>query len=236
MKKSIKKLVIVLILNLIIGILLTTQVMAYSFNMIATPSVTTIKEGETVTITLGIKDIDAGELGINTIETEIEYDSDIFEEVKQEDIKSKNNWSLTYNGGSNGGKILGIILSSGVKEDQNSIGEINLKLKTGIKATETTIKFTKITTNNGTELITNTDKEIKLTVGSANEKANEDKDDSKEKATNTEVSTNTKDITTATTIIPAAGVKTVMIIIGVSILAISTIVCILKIKKMKQIK
>ena len=228
MKKRLSLMTILLIF--VVVLLMGKEVMAYSFNMIATPSVTSIKEGETVTITLGIKDIDAGELGINTVETEIEYDSSIFEEVKQEDIKSKNNWSLTYNGG----KILGIILSSGVKEDQNNIGEINIKLKTGIEATETTIRFTKITTNNGTELITDTDKEIKLTVGNTKATTNAN-DDSKEEVTNTEVLNNSKDITTATTIIPAAGVKTIMIILGVSVLAASAIVCIFKIKKMKQI-
>ena len=63
-----------------------------SFNARITANQTEVKPGEEVTVTLSIYNIDMGNYGINTVETTIEYDKNIFEEVKDENIKSLNNW------------------------------------------------------------------------------------------------------------------------------------------------
>ena len=117
MKKHLKILFTIIILLLI---LLPTQVQADSFKFNATANKNNVQPGETVTITLNVSDINAGELGINTVEAYLEYDSTIFEEVTQSDIESLNNWSITYNEEETEykGKMLAVILQDGVTEDQ----------------------------------------------------------------------------------------------------------------------
>ncbi len=162
-KKTIEMLILILT---IIAILMPTHVNANSFKLNATANKNTIKEGETVTITLKLSNIDVGTLGINTVEGMISYDTNIFEEITQASFTSLNNWSLTYNGEETEykGKILGVILASGVTEDQE-IGKIKLKVKENVSFQETSIFIKNITTNDGEELIKDTDKEIKLKVG-----------------------------------------------------------------------
>ncbi len=163
MKKSLKILVSILI---IVSILIPTQVQADSFKLQATANKSNVKAGETVTITLKLADIDAGELGINTIESYLEYDKEIFEEVTQSSIQSLNNWSITYNDEETAykGKMLAVILQAGVTENQD-IGTVTLKVKNGVTYTNTEIKIKNITSNNGSELITETNKVIPLEIG-----------------------------------------------------------------------
>ena len=60
--------------------------------------------------------------------------------------------------------MLAVILQDGVTEDQN-IGTITLKVKNGVSYTNTTITIKNIASNNGEELITETDKNILLEIG-----------------------------------------------------------------------
>lgn len=163
-----KKTLNILMIIIIIGIVLTPNIVsAHSFKFGVTADKNVVNSGETVAITLSISDIDVGELGINAIEAELLYDETIFEEVTQEkNFTSLNNWSWTYNSDDTEykGKMLGMILSSGVTENQE-IGKIQLKVKEDIKKQETNIKITNIITNDGTNLIEEEDKIIKLTVG-----------------------------------------------------------------------
>ena len=234
MKKIVKK---GIVLSILISILWVTQVMAYSFNMVAKPNTTTIKPGEAITITLGIENIDAGEVGINTVETQLLYDSDVFEKVTQDEIKSTNNWALTYNGENNGGKILGVILASGIKENQDSIGTVTLKAKKEITKKETSIKFSNITTNEGTTLITDKDKEIKLQIkqnsGNQEETPTNTSEETNEKTEKTTIPTQSTDKTTATKIIPAAGIGGLFIGVIIVILIVNAISSKRQINKMK---
>ena len=47
---------------------------------------------------------------------------------------------------------IGVIIASGVTEDQ-TIGTITLKVKEGVEYQNTTVSFTGIATNNGTDII-----------------------------------------------------------------------------------
>lgn len=142
---------------------------ANSFKLLATPNKTTLKPGDEVEITLKLADIDIGTNGINAVEAKLVYNENIFETVTQNDIKSMNNWGITYNGENTAqkGKILGIILSTGVKNDQE-IATIKLKVKSNItsnaKTKETNINITNIITNDGSKLIYEEDKEIPITI------------------------------------------------------------------------
>lgn len=183
MKRSQKILLIGLMLFIIF---IPTMVKADSFNLNFTANKTTLKPEETVELNLNISNIDAGEEGINTLEAKLEYDTSIFEEVTQSSIQSLNNWSLTYNNEEteSKGKILAVIIVSGVTQNQD-IGKIKLKVKKGVNYTDTTVKLTGITSNNGQELIKENDKQVSFKVGNK-QVQNQDTD-----KTNNNTTTNT---------------------------------------------
>ena len=140
-------------------------VYASGFNFLAETSTTTLEPGDTITINLGVSDIDAGELGINTIEAVLEYDKEVFEAVTPTNFTGLNNWSITYNNeiGENEGKFVAVIVQDGVTVDQG-IGTLTLKVKDDVEAQSTSIVFKDIKTNDGVEEISTTDKTITLNV------------------------------------------------------------------------
>ena len=149
----------------IIGTLLATNVNAASFTLKATPSKTTVEPGDTVTVDIAISNIDITN-GINTVEGYLEYDENILEPVTQESFSAKSNWSTTYNdqGGELNGKFLIVTLSQGEVSDQ-SIATLTLKVKANAKrGTTTQVKLKKLATNDGTNIISETDKTITLNI------------------------------------------------------------------------
>ena len=169
--KTSTKIVIAVLLSFIMCFSINNYIYAASFNFSAGASASTLKPGDTITIDLKVSSIDAGELGINTMEAFLNYDENIFEPVSQSSFSGANNWSITYNGedGANKGKLVAVILQGGVKEDQ-TIGNITLKVKEGVADTESSITFTNIKSNDGTAEITTEDKAInlKIATGSTN--------------------------------------------------------------------
>ena len=242
MKKHLKILFTIIILLLI---LLPTQVQADSFKFNATANKNNVQPGETVTITLNVSDINAGELGINTVEAYLEYDSTIFEEVTQSDIESLNNWSITYNEEETEykGKMLAVILQDGVTEDQN-IGTITLKVKNGVSYTNTTITIKNIASNNGEELITETDKNILLEIGTKPQEEPSTDDDNDNDNNNNQRgnngtenngnSNNQQNSNTSKDEIPNTGTMNYLIVIISAVAIISGIVY-LKYKQYKKI-
>lgn len=165
MKKVSKVLLVTIFL---IGIF-TVTVNADSFKFNVKANQTSLKPGDTVEINMNISDIDAGDLGINTLEAILEYDSNVFEEVSQSNFSSKNNWSLTYNSEDteNKGKFLAVIVTTGVKENQD-IGTLTLKVKNSAQNTNTTVTLKNVASNNGETLINETDKAITFKIESDN--------------------------------------------------------------------
>ena len=148
---------------IVLMLLIPVRVQADSFRFGMKANKTSLKAGETVTISLSVNDIDAGDAGINTVEGKFKYDSNVFEEVKKSDFTSSNGWSLTYNDEETAqkGKLLGVVLQSGTKKNQE-IGKVKLKVKSKVKVSQTTIKMTNIATNNGSDLIKDSDKQVIL--------------------------------------------------------------------------
>ena len=138
---------------------------ADSFNFTVEADKDEIKQGETVTLSLKLSDIDAGELGINTVEGKLSYDEKVFEKVSKSSFTELNNWRITYNDEEkeSKGKFVGVLFQIGTKKNQE-IGQIKLKVKENIDVSETTIKVTDIATNNGKDLIKDRDKEINLKI------------------------------------------------------------------------
>ena len=162
-----KKLVSIFAIIVVVLMFSIGNVQAAGFSFLTKANATTVKPGDTVTIDLSVADIDAGELGINTIEAVLEYDKNVFEAVSPTDFAGLNNWSITYNNesGENEGKFVAVIVQDGVTENQ-SIGKLTLKVKSGVKDQTTNVVFKGIKTNDGTNEIPTTDKTVSIKIDS----------------------------------------------------------------------
>lgn len=153
--------VYILVLFLILTMFCHVQASSYKFT--ATPSKTTVKPGDEVTISLKVGDIDAGDEGINVVETSLVYDTAVFDKFE---IVDKNEWDSTYNSnsGEKYGKLLFKKMVTGVKDDE-IIGILKFKLKDELDITETQIKLLQVTSNDGYMLLNEGDRVITLKIG-----------------------------------------------------------------------
>lgn len=164
MKKSSKIVggfLIILIASILIG-----KVYALSFKFKVTANKTEAKAGDEIIVSMEISDIDMGELGINAIESVLDYDDKIFETVTREDITVQNNWTMTYNqeAGAHSGNFLVSNIIAGVKQEQK-IGEIKFKVRDDVKqGTTTEIKFKNVTSNDGQNLVKESDKKVTIKI------------------------------------------------------------------------
>lgn len=115
-------------------------------------NVSDIKAGEEIKITIGLKNIAEGE-GINSIQGQLVYDKNDWEPVKIENIKSKNNWSITYNNEETEAEGRFILINFGMGEKEEELAEITLKSKRKIISKETEIKLTELYTTDGENMI-----------------------------------------------------------------------------------
>lgn len=166
MRNTKEILILGIIFIIIAGLLIPVKAEGASFKSEVSASKKTIKPGDTVDVTVSVKDVDMGENGINTLEGTISYDKDIFEQVKSSDIKSANNWSTTYNdeGEALDGKFFAATLSHGIKEDTQMF-TVTFKTKKDIEETITTkIEFKDLTSNDGTNLINSGTKSVDVKI------------------------------------------------------------------------
>lgn len=149
----------------IIAIVTIKMVNAMSWNFHVTPSKTIAKPGDYIQLTMKISEIDMGKLGINTIESVLEYDDAVFETVVRDDFKMSNNWTATYNqeAGSKNGNFLLSNLVAGIKTEQ-TVGIIELKVRKDVGAQETVIRFKNVKSNDGKNLVNESDKEIVIKI------------------------------------------------------------------------
>lgn len=237
MKDKIKRLIIIEIMILIISIMLATVCTANSssFKATTTANKTELKPGEEITITLSISDINMGEKGINTIEGKIEYNKDIFEEIKNNSVQSLNNWTTTYNDESSNlnGKFLSANLGSGIKEN-TQVFKVTLKAKEGIKnTTDTQINFKNITSNDETNLVSAGTKSVNVKINATSENKPTTEEPKKENTTKEIVSTTDK--TQSTKKIPKTG-KSVAMFFVVVLTLIAIIILGIKNINMRDIK
>lgn len=176
-----KKIVTILGMLVIMLSAFTQTVKAAGFNFNVSPNATTVEYGDTVTISLKVTDIDAGELGINTVECMLQYDEEMFEDIQ---IQSKNNWSITYNDrkdNENYGKFLAVLLGTGVTEDQE-IGTISFKVKTNSTAKSGNITFSQVASNDGQNIIPTSDKTVTINIKEENANNNNNNGNKGDKA------------------------------------------------------
>lgn len=129
--EKINKKVSCFILLLVVFLLANiTKVYASDFSMQLTGDKNTIKPGETITVQVSLKDIEKMSTGVSVFLATIDYDKNVFEQLKEDDIKTLNNWSgMMYN--EENGKI--IVENHNFNEEEKAMFEVVLKAKTEIK-------------------------------------------------------------------------------------------------------
>lgn len=137
-----KKLVKIIPLMISIVFLMTISSLAADFSI----KTDLQKQDKEYTLKILLDELNFTGIGMNVFMCDLEYDQEIFELVKQEDITMKNGWSdLTYN--EQNGIIL-LIRDDFTKKSGEEIVEIKLKQKENVKQKETEIKITNIQATN----------------------------------------------------------------------------------------
>ena len=133
--KKVSCFILLLVLSLAVGI---TSVYAADLGIQLTGSKDTIKPGETITLQVSLKDIEKMSTGVNVFLATIDYDKNVFEQLKEDDIKTLNNWSgMMYN--EDNGKI--IVENYNFDEEEKAMFEVLLKAKTETKEKQGSISI-----------------------------------------------------------------------------------------------
>ena len=138
---------VIILTGLIALILLASNLLAAAnLKAQAKASTNELKGGEEVTITLNFSEYQQIKDGLNAYQATLEYNKDIFEEVKQEDFQCLNDWEkLQYNQAT--GEFVAI-KKVGSTEPEDIVS-VTLRTKPVVKATTTEIKIKDIITSEG---------------------------------------------------------------------------------------
>lgn len=141
MKTKLKTLLTVSIMALIVVI--STISNAASVGMTLSSN-SKLKAGDTVTVTMSLGNIDAGN-GIDTITAELNYDKNVFETVETSNLIASNSWIPTYASSTN---MLTVVKNSKVTKGENVL-TITLKVKSTLSVKSTTVTLKDIVVSGG---------------------------------------------------------------------------------------
>ena len=103
-----------------------------------------LKAGDTVTVTMSLGNIDAGN-GIDTITAELNYDKNVFETVETSNLIASNSWTPTYASSTN---MLTVVKNSKVTKGETVL-TITLKVKSTLSVKSTTVTLKDIVVSGG---------------------------------------------------------------------------------------
>lgn len=141
MKTKLKTLITVSIMALIVVI--STISNAASVGMLLSSN-SKLKAGDTVTVTMSLGNIDAGN-GIDTITAELNYDKNVFETVETSNLIASNSWTPTYASSTN---MLTAVKNSKVTKGETVL-TITLKVKSTLSVKSTTVTLKDIVVSGG---------------------------------------------------------------------------------------
>ena len=156
---KIKKIVILLlIITVILGMSITVKAKADSYKISLNPDKTTLKPGDTITISLNASEIDieSGDKGIGSYEGTIEYDTNIFENLK---MLGNDDWERPS---INGGMFTSVRADGECVSNDQELATITLTVKSDAKEGQTTIKVKDFGASNALSNIATND--VSLTV------------------------------------------------------------------------
>ena len=141
MKIKLKTLITVSIMALIVVISTISNAASVGMSL---SSNSKLKAGDTVTVTMSLGNIDAGN-GIDTITAELNYDKNVFETVETSNLIASNSWTPTYASSTN---MLTVLKNSKVTKGETVL-TITLKVKSTLSVKSTTVTLKDIVVSGG---------------------------------------------------------------------------------------
>lgn len=199
-----------------------------SFNTQLVTSSAEIKKGEELEVIFSFKDFQDINKGINSYKATLEYDSNLFEEVKASDFKSLNSWEEFLYNPENQEFIA--IKKAGVKSDEEVL-TLSLKAKENVVPSETIVKIKDIVASEGKKDISLDNSQVTIQVI---------KEQDAQKPNNTENqennNQNNENNELATGELPYTGLNPLIsfIFVAIEILVVIAIILYVKIKKIDK--
>lgn len=141
MKTKLKTLLTVSVMTLIVVISTISNAASVGMSL---SSNSKLKAGDTVTVTMSLGNIDAGN-GIDTITAELNYDKNVFETLETSSFVASNSWTPTYASSTN---MLTVLKNSKVTKGETVL-TITLKVKSTISVKSTTVTLKDIVVSGG---------------------------------------------------------------------------------------
>ena len=141
MKIKLKTLITVSIMALIVVISTISNAASVGMSL---SSNSKLKAGDTVTVTMSLGNIDAGN-GIDTITAELNYDKNVFETVETSNLIASNSLTPTYASSTN---MLTVLKNSKVTKGETVL-TITLKVKSTLSVKSTTVTLKDIVVSGG---------------------------------------------------------------------------------------
>lgn len=145
MKKAVN---IIIMMIIFLTLISTISYAGTNVELILSSTSQKLYADSTVVFTLKLDNMQEVKKGINVVKAKLEYDKDIFEEVKEIDFKAVNGWEgLQYNQNTNEF----VIYKKAGTTSKEDIVEISMKVKEEVKANITNFKVTDMELSEGKE-------------------------------------------------------------------------------------
>lgn len=193
-----------------------------------------IEKGEQIEVTLNFKNFQEINKGINAYKATLEYDTDLFEEVKTTDFKNLNDWEEFLYNSNNHGFIA--IKKAGTKSDEAIISLV-LTAKENINPKETNIKVKDIIASEGkNDIYVNESQVIIQVIKEQNSSTPDDSTNIKNPNTELENNDNTFNDSIMDGKLPQTGLSPMnsFILIIIEILIIIAIISFIKMKRIDK--
>lgn len=224
-----KKIAIAIIMIMFIAFMtkkMEVEAADYTFNLTVNPLETSAKAGDTVTVDLGIADIDQSSDGINAIQGDLAYDDSVFESV--EIVTTGENWTAKLNQISDS-DLKGRFVISNMNSVKNAgvIAQLKIRIKSNVSASKGYVYLKNIFSSYGTTDTPKTNKTITVNITSTSNSNGGSLTDSKNTATQ---SSNKKENISKSSSLPKTGLNS-WLGIGIIIAIIGTVIGYIRYKK-----
>lgn len=222
---------------LIIMFILTTKTYAAndSFNTTIRANNDRTKRGDTITVTIGLKniEIESGEKGIGGYTASIKFDSSVLEYISS---TGTDKWEAPFY---QNGLITGNTKDAEVVKTTQDIGTITFKVKDDAKLGETIISLTDFSGTTAVTDVSASDVSTKITVvddnngnnNNSNSNSNNNNSNNNSSNSNKISNTNAVDNTVVSGKLPQTGEGNIGLIVCIGLIMACSVICYVKMKK-----
>lgn len=227
--KKIFTIVLITIIMLISATSISNAV-NYSFTFTVNPEQINANLGDTITVELGIADIDQSTDGINAIQGDLSYDDSLFESVQI--VATGSNWSAKSNETSDS-SLKGRFVLSNMNSVKNAgvVAKLTAKIKSNAQVSSGTIHLNNVFSSYGTTETSKTNKTITVNITSQQNSGNNNSGTTTTKSNSSSKTSNNNANVATISNLPKTGL-TSWISIGIVMAIIGAIIYYVCYKKM----